>query len=307
MDWLETYLAVVDLGGFTAAAAKVHRSQSRVSAHIAALERELGTQLIDRSHRPARVTAAGEIFAQHARQIIAEVGSARSAMSVVGSMSGESVSVVTTTCIGAAFFPRVFADLLTRHPAAQVTVREGGLAAGIGGADLDGVAIAVAPTVEHPLPPGLREQVLWREGVRIVVPADHVLGRQAAVDPGALSGLPLVVTGASTGASRGDRPEMIGLLAEHGVAVGPHAAVDTVPTLIAMVRAGLGVGVLGSLAAEHAVETDLAVVDVAHADLVREVAAYWHPTLTVTDLGRSLHDIVLSAALPKGATAPRAV
>lgn len=81
LDWLETFLAVVDRGGFTVASAHVHRSQSRVSAHIAALERELGVRLIDRSHRPAAVTSAGRLFAGHARQILAEVGSARSAIS----------------------------------------------------------------------------------------------------------------------------------------------------------------------------------------------------------------------------------
>ena len=52
LDWLRTFLAVLDRGGFSAAAAQVHRSQSRVSAHIAALERELGVTLIDRSRRP---------------------------------------------------------------------------------------------------------------------------------------------------------------------------------------------------------------------------------------------------------------
>src|SRR4051812_38883747 len=56
LDWLETFLAVVDRGGFTAASEQIHRSQSRVSAHIAALERHLGVQLIDRSRRPAVAT-----------------------------------------------------------------------------------------------------------------------------------------------------------------------------------------------------------------------------------------------------------
>ena len=68
LDWLETFLAVVDRGGFAAASEAVHRSQSRVSAHIAALERDLGVRLIDRAHRPARLTAAGEVFARHARE-----------------------------------------------------------------------------------------------------------------------------------------------------------------------------------------------------------------------------------------------
>ena len=46
LEWLRTYLAVLDSGGFSAAAEQVHRSQSRVSAHIAALERTLGVTLI---------------------------------------------------------------------------------------------------------------------------------------------------------------------------------------------------------------------------------------------------------------------
>ena len=51
---MRTFLAVLDRGGFTAASEQVHRSQSRVSAHVAALERELGVTLIDRSRRPPR-------------------------------------------------------------------------------------------------------------------------------------------------------------------------------------------------------------------------------------------------------------
>jgi DNA-binding transcriptional LysR family regulator len=78
LDWLETFLAVVDRGGFTAASADVHRSQSRVSAHIAALERELGVRLFDRTQRPTALTPAGEVFARHARQIIDAVETARS-------------------------------------------------------------------------------------------------------------------------------------------------------------------------------------------------------------------------------------
>ena len=92
LDWLETYLAVVDRGGFTAASTQVHRSQSRVSAHIAALERELGVLLIDRTRRPATVTPAGRIFATHARDILADVRSARSAIGILRAMDEESLA-----------------------------------------------------------------------------------------------------------------------------------------------------------------------------------------------------------------------
>ena len=71
-DWLETFLAVVDRGVFTAASEQIHRSQSRVSAHIAALERQLGVRLLDRTRRPATPTPAGEVFARQVES--AEVG-----------------------------------------------------------------------------------------------------------------------------------------------------------------------------------------------------------------------------------------
>ena len=110
LDWVETFLAVVDRGGFTAASSQVHRSQSRVSAHIAALERELGVQLIDRTRRPATLTPAGRVFAQHAREIIATVGSARAAVGVLRAMNEDSLPVLTTPCIGGSLFPGVHRD-----------------------------------------------------------------------------------------------------------------------------------------------------------------------------------------------------
>src|SRR6476469_4331633 len=70
LDWLETFLAVVDQGGFTAASEHIHRSQSRVSAHIAGLERALGVQLIDRHRRPAALTDAGVVLSRHARAVL---------------------------------------------------------------------------------------------------------------------------------------------------------------------------------------------------------------------------------------------
>jgi DNA-binding transcriptional LysR family regulator len=51
IEWIHAFLAVVDRGGFTAAAVHLYRSQGRISSHIASLERELGAQLFDRDQR----------------------------------------------------------------------------------------------------------------------------------------------------------------------------------------------------------------------------------------------------------------
>ena len=149
LDWLETFLAVVDRGGFTAASTQVHRSQSRVSAHIASLEREIGVRLIDRTRRPATVTEAGRVFAGHAREILADVQTARAAFAAMRALSDRSVVVHTTPCLAATLFPPVLAEVLARFPEATITLAERERAAEGAEAPID-AALVVAATEREP-------------------------------------------------------------------------------------------------------------------------------------------------------------
>jgi DNA-binding transcriptional LysR family regulator len=297
LDWLETFLAVVDRGGFTAASEQVHRSQSRVSAHIAGLERELGVRLIDRSRRPATVTTAGQVFARHAREIVAGIGSARSAVGALRAMDQESLAVLTTPCVGTALFPGVIDALSRDHPGVRVTLSEQSWHDVERRFPADGVVVAVLPTLSHPLAPGLQERVLWRERVQVVVGAEHDLAGGGPVTPERLVRHPLVVAGTSAEAPA----EALTLLAAGGLAVQPRVSVDTPQSLVAMARAGVGVGVANSVALRHTDTHGLVVRDVADPDFVREVAAYWYDVLVSTEVGRALLQTVLDSPLPQGA------
>lgn len=70
---LRYFLAVAEHGGFARAAAALHIAQPPLSRQIAALERELGVQLIDRSRRQIALTPAGAAFRDDARRILAEL------------------------------------------------------------------------------------------------------------------------------------------------------------------------------------------------------------------------------------------
>ena len=59
MKQLRSYIAVVDYGSFTKAAEKTYTSQPTISAHIKAMEEELGVQLIARDTKNLRVTEKG--------------------------------------------------------------------------------------------------------------------------------------------------------------------------------------------------------------------------------------------------------
>jgi len=56
---LEYLVAVAEEASFTRAAARLHVAQPGVSAQIRRLEREFGEELLDRTGRVVRPTAAG--------------------------------------------------------------------------------------------------------------------------------------------------------------------------------------------------------------------------------------------------------
>src|SRR5215831_11744178 len=80
-DQLKTFLEVAKLGSFSRAAEKVLRSQPAVSAQIRQLEQEYGQRLFDRSAKCVRLTPAGEVVLDYARQMVNLRGSSFHAIS----------------------------------------------------------------------------------------------------------------------------------------------------------------------------------------------------------------------------------
>src|SRR4051794_20313517 len=66
-----TLLAVAAERNFTRAAQRLHIAQPAVSKAIAQLERELGFELLERTTRDVRLTAAGEALYERAQAIVA--------------------------------------------------------------------------------------------------------------------------------------------------------------------------------------------------------------------------------------------
>ncbi|MBV0933128.1 LysR substrate-binding domain-containing protein [Marinobacterium weihaiense] len=67
---LNTFVSVIEKGGFTAAAEHLHLAQPTVSAHIKRLEGVLGRPLLERGQKLAAPTVAGEKLLLHARQML---------------------------------------------------------------------------------------------------------------------------------------------------------------------------------------------------------------------------------------------
>src|SRR5215210_2163709 len=77
---LRAFALVLDLGSVSAAASVLRYTQSAVSQQLAALEREVGVALVDRSQRPLRATRAGAALRPHAERVLAALRAADGAV-----------------------------------------------------------------------------------------------------------------------------------------------------------------------------------------------------------------------------------
>lgn len=67
---LQTFIAIVESGGFTKAAENLGYAQSTITAHIQILENELGEVLFDRLGKKIVLTNVGRELVPHARQML---------------------------------------------------------------------------------------------------------------------------------------------------------------------------------------------------------------------------------------------
>src|SRR6516225_6778643 len=80
IDEIQTFLTIAELGGFTRAGRRLHRSQPAISRRLLLLEQELGTPLIERIRGRTQLTEAGRAFLPHAEAVLAAVRDGREAV-----------------------------------------------------------------------------------------------------------------------------------------------------------------------------------------------------------------------------------
>jgi LysR family carnitine catabolism transcriptional activator len=121
---LEYFLAVVDHGGITPAAAALHVAQPSLSQAIRQLERDLGAPLFHRLPRGVRLTSAGEALLAPARQVVRDLATARSAVQEVLGMAGGRIDLAMLPALTLQPFAPILASFRRRFPRVQVAITQ---------------------------------------------------------------------------------------------------------------------------------------------------------------------------------------
>ena len=187
---LECLVTIVEQGSLTRAAAMLHMSQPALSHQIAALERELGTPVLERLPRGIRPTAAGRAAAAEARVALAAADRAVLAGRRVAAGAGGRIRIVCAETMTAWVLVPVLRSWRRRFPDVELDLKEYTSADQMlevllaGGADLT-VGPPPTRTDEH-------TEVLGREEIVVVAAPEHRFSAMDAVPLAELAAEPLV-------------------------------------------------------------------------------------------------------------------
>ena len=177
---LKVLVAVATHGSVTAAARALNYAQPSVSHHIARLEAETGTQLLERAGRGIRLTDAGRLLAERAEEIIGRLESAEAELAAhVGLREGRVRLAAFPSALGT-LVPAAAARLAAETPGMEFMLTEAEPPEAL--RMLRAGYVDVAVVFQHyqqdvdPAPPvpadeGSRGVLLLDEAVHLVTPA----------------------------------------------------------------------------------------------------------------------------------------
>ena len=188
---LEVFKTVVDLGRFSAAADHLGIAQPSVSAHIKALEEQLGQPLFIRHRgRPPRRTTMGETFYTYAADAVSRATEIGTTLRATAETQSGRFSVAAQRNLANLILPSHFAAFLKANPGTQIVsysevqekvldmIREDHV-------DL-ALFLAIGPVA------GIRSELMGYLELVLVAAPDHPLAGRRNLRPGELEGYPFV-------------------------------------------------------------------------------------------------------------------
>ena len=112
--WLEDFVSLAETRSFSRSAQLRHVTQPAFSRRIQALEAWAGTDLVDRSSYPTRLTAAGKTLYDQALEMLQALQNTRTTLRAHGSSSQDMIEFAVPHTLAFTFFPAWVSSLRTQ-------------------------------------------------------------------------------------------------------------------------------------------------------------------------------------------------
>jgi DNA-binding transcriptional LysR family regulator len=241
LDDLQAMVAVVEQGGFRAAALALNLSQPALSRRVSKLEEALGVQLFERTTRRVALTLVGREFYGRAVEILQGVEASLHNISDLSLSLGE-VTVACVPSVAHNFLPPVMRRFHLQFPRIRLRIVDEGANAVLntvarGDADF-GVNFLGADE------PGIDFEPILHERFVLACRFDHPLANRRSVSWDDIGKHPYMTVAKSSG----NRMVLDRARAPGDKQLASMVEVRHVSTLLEMVKAGLGIAVVPQLA-----------------------------------------------------------
>lgn len=265
LDQLASFLAVIELGSFSAAARHLNLSQPAVSIQIRELETRLGLQLVERLGKRAYPTAAGEDLADHARRLHEEVERTQATMRRHRDGFLGRVRIGAGAATLTYLLPPVLRRMRDSHPNVEVSVQSGttmGMVELLLANKLD-LGLVTVPAA-HPL---IEVTPIRAKDLVAILPAD-LPDLPEVITPASVAHMPLVIEELGSNLTLLIRR----WLSDSGITPQPVLEYNGLEAVKALVGAGMGYTILQTEAAMAGVALDRFVVRPLDPPLTRVLA-----------------------------------
>ena len=289
---LQYLVAIAETGRFGEAAKRVHVSQPSLSAQIADMEAQLGTQLVERGRSGSILTPAGEDVLHRARIVLKDMDDLKAAaQQYSGEMAGR-VRLGVLPSLGPYLLPMVAKRLHAQFPALKLSVREESRLALF--EKINDGRFDLILTVEGEQEGLVTRPILTERLFACVAPDADLAKTQEPLRSSDLKGATLLTLGQDFMLSRTVRD----LAAQIGAYVSDEYEGNSLDALRQMAAMGAGIAVVPSLYAASETRNDDSVVvrRIDAQDTQREVQLVWRNTSPLGNVFDEMADVLSEEA-----------
>lgn len=260
---LSTFLAVAENASFRKAAEQLHLSLPAVSMQVKKMEERLGVALFQRTTRKVELTPEGEELMISTRKAMAELDAALARLQQAADAQHGHLSFACVPTIAGTTLPALLTEFARLYPGVTVAVRELAQPEVLEAVRRREVDFGIGP---QPARPGeLDSRPLFTDDYVAVVPAGHPAADKSGISLRELAKMRLLALGSSQ-----FRRDLLDALAQEGLEPDLGYEFTHVATVIAMIEAGLGIGILPGVAVPR--RTSLKAVRIVRPVMKRTIA-----------------------------------
>lgn len=291
---LHAFVTLAECRHFTRAAERCHLSQSAFSELIRRLEKEAGTPLFNRNTRNVTLTLEGELFAERARRLLADIESSFTDLKDRAACRKGRVAVAALPSLAADMLPKLLAAYRKRFPGVALELFDA-----LSDRCLEYVRqgrVDFALTAPGSRLAEFDSRLLFADPFYLVCARDHPLGSKRRVQLRDLAGHDLIDLARTSSVRQHLEPVLSGMAISHS-----GIEVEFLATVAGLVASGLGISLVPELTLFQFRRRELVAIPVDAPDMVRPILVVQRKGLTLSPPAARLLEMI-EESLPVSAS-----